>query len=523
LAGLTPTASGVNSSPEVVVYESRGCVLVLGDDASAGVVAQRVAKQHPTVVFAPGVDAREWGAQVTAVGRKVTHLRGYLGAFEAEIHTDNEVTDVGAASFNPGRYFDLVLDLGAQALITDEVKPYGYFAPGPDEAKLSQAIASLSVLVGRFSKPRYFSYMPDLCAHGASGVSGCTRCLSVCSAQAISSLGNSVKVDPYLCQGCATCALSCPTGALTFKATDRQRLNDRLQAALTGSTRGVALVVHAQALDAKTESALSNDGAVLLRVDPLPAFGDELWLRALALGAGALVLLKGEDLPGKTQALLAERVGQMQTVMAAMGLNTECLALLTLGELPGWLASRDQWDTSGTEVVNVPILKSWARFKRLAWVDGLRQLGGHLASAAVDLPAGSAMGEVHVDSQRCTLCFACVNLCPTRALSGRHGTTQQLVFQESACVQCGLCVRGCPEQAVSLHARLALQAFGQMTSRVLHEDEQFKCTSCGTPFINRRMLASSLDRLKNHAVMAQGGREALMTCPSCRQREMLET
>lgn len=523
LAGLTRLTAGANSSPEVVVYESRGCVLVLGDDASVGDVAKRLARDHVTVVFAPGIDAQNLGPRVTAVGRRVTQLRGHLGAFQAEIYTGDDLTDIGVASPNANRCFDLVLDLCEPPLLVQEVKPFGYFAPGIEAVDLQAAMDAMRNLVGHFSKPRYFKYETELCAHGSSGLAGCNRCLNVCSAEAITSTGNAVRVDPYLCQGCASCALSCPTGALAFKSPDRQTLGDRLQEVLQHAPVGAPLVVHSAAFDAQTLAELSHQGAVMMQVEPLAAFGDELWLRVLALGADALVLVNDASLPEKTRILISERVDQVEAVLSALGVPTGRLAWLAPGQLHDWLANNAVKQKRAAPILPaVASLKSWVKFKRLAWVDGLRQMGADLAQAPVELPVGASMGEVLVDTQRCTLCFACVNLCPTRALVARHEATQQLVFQESACVQCGLCVRACPEKAVSLHARFTPQVFAQMTSKVLHQDEQFKCTSCGTPFINRRLLASSLERLKDHPVMAQGGREALMTCPSCRQREMIE-
>jgi hypothetical protein len=59
--------------------------------------------------------------------------------------------------------------------------------------------------------------------------------------------------------------------------------------------------------------------------------------------------------------------------------------------------------------------------------------------------------------------------------------------------------------------------------RVLNEDELLACTTCGKPFISARLLASSFERIKDHPVLAQGGRARLMTCPSCRQAALLQT
>ncbi|WPC65887.1 4Fe-4S binding protein [Rhodoferax ferrireducens] len=536
MAALTPLATGATVSPEAVLFESLGTVLVLGDDASVGEVAEIVARNHRTVVFAPGIEARAFASHVTTVGRKVTAVQGHLGAFQAQVRSASGVSDIGAASPNPNRFFDMVLDLCRRPLWTSELAPLGYFAPGEGAKEQAAAFEAMLALVGKFTKPRYLSYQTDLCAHGVSGFQGCTRCLDVCSAQAIASAGNTVRIDPYLCQGCATCTLACPTGALSFKFPTRDALGRRLEQTLSNpDTAKTVLIVHSSQFAASVQATIAQQGVLSLVVDPLPAFGDELWLRALALGAGTLVLVADELLSPKSRSVIESRVLQMHAALPTLGLARDRLVWLQERDLARWLdeygaeplGARGQNElesaSNGRRPVSRPSASpSWARYKRLAWIDDVRLLGASVgAETTAVLPAGSSFGQVRVNAQRCTLCFACVNLCPTSALKAVDAKTQQLVFQESACVQCGLCVVGCPEKALSLQARFAPQALANMTRIVLHQDEQLACTSCGTPFVSRRLLASSLARLKDHPVMAKGGREALMTCPSCRQREML--
>lgn len=536
MGALTPLASGATASPEVVLFESLGSVLVLGDDASVGDVAEVVAHNHRTVVFAPGIEARAFASHVTAVGRLVTAVRGHLGAFQAEVRSASGVSDIGAASPNPNRFFDMVLDLGQRPLWTSAVAPLGYFAPGEGATARAAAIESMRALVGRFTKPRYFSYQPDLCAHGASGLQGCTRCLEVCSAQAITSAGNTIRVDPHLCQGCATCTLACPTGALSFKFPTREALGKRLEQALSSHGAAKAVVmVHSSTLAEQAQTSIGEHGALSFVVDPLPAFGEELWLRALALGAGTLVLVADEALSPKSRSAIESRVAEIHAMLPILRMASERLVWLQVSALPRWLdeycakqvAAAAQKDSDSASIFGgqasiPPASPTWARYKRLAWIDDLRLLGPAAgASATTELPADSSFGEVRVNPRRCTLCFACTNLCPTSALQAVNAKTQQLVFQESACVQCGLCVQGCPEKALSLHTRFAPRTLAQMTRTVLHQDEQLACTSCGSPFISRRLLASSLERIKEHPQLTKGGRLALMTCPACRQREML--
>lgn len=521
LLGLMPLAKQAVLAPDQVGFESRGCVLVLGDDDSAGPVAQRVGQHQPVVVFAPGVDKQTWGPRVTAIGRKVTHLSGYLGAFHAEIRLGEDITDVGAASPNPGRTFDLVLDLCQQPLINADVKPLGYFAPGADASALEQVEAILKTLMGRFAKPRYFSYAAELCAHGASGIAGCQQCVSVCSADALHSTGQLIQIDPHLCQGCASCTLACPTGALTFKPLERVSLDQRLQQLLAQAPANPMVVVHQGALDEPAHTALAEANAVAMPVDPLPAFGDELWLRALAHGARALVLVDDAALPQRTRELLARKVAQMRTVLLALGDNPERVQFQPGDTRAHWLTTDAKLIKPLPQRAPVAALASWSRFKRLAWIDSLRQRAAESQGTPQALPLAATIGAVTVNRSTCTLCFACVNLCPTRALKDRHDTQPQLVFQESACVQCGLCVAGCPEKALALSPRVAIRALTQMSSVVIHEEAFFKCTSCGTPFISKKMLESGLKMLQGNPSFDEGTRTTLMTCPSCRQKEML--
>ena len=71
---------------------------------------------------------------------------------------------------------------------------------------------------------------------------------------------------------------------------------------------------------------------------------------------------------------------------------------------------------------------------------------------AVALGADAPFGEVIVDTGACTLCLACVTVCPGRALQDGE-SKPQLKLIESACLQCGLCEKACPESAITLRPR----------------------------------------------------------------------
>ena len=68
-------------------------------------------------------------------------------------------------------------------------------------------------MIGDFEKPIYVDYDADLCAHSRNSLNGCSRCLDVCPAGAITAAGDTVAIDPAICGGCGYCGAVCPSGA----------------------------------------------------------------------------------------------------------------------------------------------------------------------------------------------------------------------------------------------------------------------------------------------------------------------
>ncbi len=57
--------------------------------------------------------------------------------------------------------------------------------------------------------------------------------------------------------------------------------------------------------------------------------------------------------------------------------------------------------------------------------------------------------DVVRDEEKCTHCGACINICPTGALS-MDVETREVSFDPDKCVACGLCVPVCPPRAMSV-------------------------------------------------------------------------
>lgn len=55
-----------------------------------------------------------------------------------------------------------------------------------------------------------------------------------------------------------------------------------------------------------------------------------------------------------------------------------------------------------------------------------------------------------LDTDRCTGCRMCTNVCPQRVFAVENGTAR--IADRNACMECGACSKNCPEDAISVEA-----------------------------------------------------------------------
>ena len=115
-----------------VTYSSGGRVLILGAGAPAVDAAARLEAAGLTPLVLPRPAARD--SAHPGAGPESLSLRGHLGAFHLRLPGD------GSQSGRDEAPFDLVLDLGSPPLLTAEVPPPGYLAPGADPVRLERAL-----------------------------------------------------------------------------------------------------------------------------------------------------------------------------------------------------------------------------------------------------------------------------------------------------------------------------------------------------------------------------------------------
>ena len=80
--------------------------------------------------------------------------------------------------------------------------------------------------------------------------------------------------------------------------------------------------------------------------------------------------------------------------------------------------------------------------------DAIEQGRQYLESCGIEVD--SLAQDVRWSDERCTMCTACVSVCPTGALS-LDRSTMQVSFDEELCIGCELCIPVCAYRAMEIH------------------------------------------------------------------------
>ena len=517
-------AASLECQPVAAVsYRSAGTLLIVGAKAEALAAAEQVKEggSLTCTVLVPeqGQSGAAGSASTAFIRGTVTSLAGHLGQFRLQLASPAAAAALQMATGKTEGHFDLVLDLGNAPLLGSEILPPGYYAPA-DAAELQQALLELPTLVGDFEKPRYFRYNASICAHGRSGITACTRCLDACPTDAIISIGDSIEVDPKLCQGAGSCATVCPTGAISY---GYPRLGDTLQRLRTllksyrqeGGTEAVLLLHDAEdgrrRLEAVAEQLPEN--VIPFEIEELGSAGMDSWLAALAYGASALWLLATPGLPASVMTAIATQLNIARTILEGMGYPADVLQISGPDTEALLQLLNSRLAVFAPEHAEFAALDEKRTVIRLA-VDHLYEQAP-ARRPLVSLPAGSPFGEVEVSAERCTLCMACVSQCPANALSAGD-EKPQLKFIEANCVQCGLCCRSCPEDAIAASPRFLYDAVKRNRMRVLKEEEPFCCIRCGKAFATRSVIDRITQKMKGHPMFSGDALARIGMCDDCR-------
>ena len=522
----------------LVTYTSSGRLALIGPMAEASAAAGRIRGGLETVIVAPPGEVSADPGAAAVIHAAITAVEGHLGEFTllsggalpggalpegALAEGEGAPVVVAPSPLTGDKPFDIVIDLRPEPALTHEILPPGYFAPRGDEAALAEAIEQAEGLVGEFEKPRYFNYDPDICAHGASGIRGCTRCLDACPTGAIRSTGERIEVDPWLCQGAGVCASACPTGAVTYAYPPPSGQLAALRAALAAyreaGGRAPILLFHDAETGAGWWSRIAEavpESVIPWMVEEVGSIGMDAWTACIAWGARVVVLVP-EGVPGPVRRELDVQAEVTRAILVSMGYAP---ALLTLAADDATLDAA--LGASPGPATDPPATFSPIGEKRTDVRLALDHLHEHakLRPEAVDLPSAAPYGKVDAGRDACTLCMACVSVCPASALQA-GGDEPRLSFIEMNCVQCGLCERACPESCITRAPRYLFDREARRRPRTLNEDQPFRCVSCGKVFGTTAVVMRMQQRLAGHSMFqAPGALARLRMCEDCRVKDM---
>ncbi|OGA29228.1 MAG: hypothetical protein A3I65_02655 [Betaproteobacteria bacterium RIFCSPLOWO2_02_FULL_68_150] len=576
IAALLAAAALPEPEPvPAVAFKSGGQLLVIGPSEAAIAWAERLAGSLEVSVLLTSANRGELPAarDFPVWSGRVLRLTGWLGAFELEWRQENPIDlelctrcnacvracpeqaidfsyqidlakckahracvkacgAVGAIDFARAaeprtERFDLVLDLQREPVLKLHGLPQGYLAPGADPLEQALAAQRLTALVGEFEKPRFVQYRERICAHARSGITGCSRCLEVCSTQAIAADGDHVKVESHLCSGCGGCTTVCPSGALTYVYPSVADVGVRLKTLLStyreAGGEDACIVFHDAEGGRAAMLALGRRGkglpakAIPVECHHVASVGIDTLLGAICYGASRVLVLATEDVAAEYAQALREQMRLANIVLGALGFEGRHSELIDAATL-----EQSLWQQPAAAKAAATAVFNLSPEKRTSLDFELDHLAKHAPAPKdlIELPSGAPFGTLAVDRAKCTLCKACIGACPESALLDSPDAPRLRIVERN-CVQCGLCAKTCPEDAIRLVPRLLLTAQAR-EAVTLNEAEPFNCVRCGKPFGTKPMVEAMLAKIGGHAMFAGAGVRRLQMCGDCRVVDMMD-
>jgi formate hydrogenlyase subunit 6/NADH:ubiquinone oxidoreductase subunit I len=296
------------------------------------------------------------------------------------------------------------------------------------------------------------------CVRTRSRAAACRACVDACPVDAVTlDPRGAVRVDLSRCVSCAVCQSACPTEALDAGFDVAAFLADapaELACGDDGLPCVAALAVEDLLALARLHPALTlrprpgcaaegAHGAVTSRVDEAVRV-----LRAM----GEARTLRVEDGPPRTGPLEALRRMLRATHDGEITLDPRAL-------------DRDRLRATRVPARRARWLAAWGA-----------AVTGELSSESV-----SFASEKRWNTQTCTACTVCANVCPTGALSPA-ALWRELRFDAARCVRCGLCHDVCEPRALTLAPEVSLAALTLGRPKPLGRMVMRACGECGSVF-----------------------------------------
>ncbi len=118
--------------------------------------------------------------------------------------------------------------------------------------------------------------------------------------------------------------------------------------------------------------------------------------------------------------------------------------------------------------------------RRKRFVNALNSLNVDFSQIELSVDRISFTSDKWIDSNRCTNCSVCYNICPTGALKAVEERLK-ILFQPKLCIKCRVCHEVCPEDCLHLKETLNMETFLKETE-ILAQHVMIPCEECLVPF-----------------------------------------
>ncbi len=289
--------------------------------------------------------------------------------------------------------------------------------------------------------PNRPSINPDRCVHGQVVNGSCDRCVGTCPTEAIVLDDESLGIVEEDCIGCGLCVRACPTAAIELPlgqvrlaGGQADRVAYAACAHCTGQA-GQARVTCVNAIGLADLSAMHNRGVRELRIRDGCDF---------SVGRSA----------GPSLDLAIERFARLAASRGLPGIRLQRLAAPIWDAAEQAAGSRQPHARSPSRraLLSALIPSATAAVADRLNLDELT--GGSLAGRDRD---GALYPHVpDIDPALCSGCDACIQICPTAALTLVNPSPEQTAYRidQAPCTGCMLCVDVCDQQAVSVTAMM---------------------------------------------------------------------
>lgn len=373
-----------------------------------------------------------------------------------------EIVEVDAAGILPA-YWLQVQVRGAVA------RAAAFPGSVPEQVKLSLATQLSRRAFLRPPAPQYVGAPmidPDICVAG----DGCRMCIAECPQEAYSHSRGRILFDKESCLPCGRCVTACPTGAISNPTVAPGALLAQVNAMVETAPGPIGI-----AFTCSRGRMAITPGWHPVEV-PCTAMIPGSWLLAvLLLGAGAARIIPCDESGcSLAQGRLAEESSRLARAAATWA---------------GWDAGRLPSSCGPIEspMSRVDLRDPFSHHGPIEVYSAMIASGGLVEP--LEHP-GAGLGVVSVDPESCTMCFQCVQVCPTGALAADADQGDVLLgFDGRLCPDCGQCMEACPEIARgAILVRSRIDPAGLQGRVILNKATVQRCEVCGGEIAPEPML-----------------------------------